>query len=112
MSIARVVNLARFPEKLAVHSVSTLAEAAGILISPLIVVPTDSNTDECFDQLHSADVDFSDVRVQEFAKRALVTAASGGHSVPKFWTIPRRFARSSMLAKPPAMKSDRYRSRP
>lgn len=96
----------------AVNSVSTLAEAVGIVSGSLMVEPTDSNTDECFDHLHSDDVDFSHVRVQEFAKRVLVTAASGGHSVPKFWTIPRRFARSSMLAKPPAMKSDRYRSRP
>jgi predicted ATPase with chaperone activity len=65
-------------EKLAVNSVSTLAEAVGIVRGSLIVEPTDSNTDEYFDHLHSDDVDFSDVRAQEFTKRALVAAASGG----------------------------------
>lgn len=65
-------------EELAVHSVSTLAEAVGIVSGSLIAEPTDSNTDEFFDQLHSDDVDFSDVCGQEFAKRALVTAASRG----------------------------------
>jgi predicted ATPase with chaperone activity len=65
------------------------AEAAsldepGKFVWIVIVEPTDSNTDKFFDRLHSDDVDFSDVRVQEFAKRALVTAASGGHRVLLF----------------------------
>jgi predicted ATPase with chaperone activity len=71
-------------EALAVNSVSTSAEAVGIVNGSLIVEPTDSNMDEVFDRLHSDDVDFSDVRLLDFAKRALVTAASGGHSVLMF----------------------------
>jgi magnesium chelatase family protein len=58
-----------------------LAAATGIESGSLIVEPTDSNTDEFFDRIHSDDVDFSDLRAQKFAKRALVTAASGGHRV-------------------------------
>ncbi len=68
-------------EDLAVNSVSTLAEVVGIVSGSLIVEPTDSNMDEFFDRPHSDDVAFSDVPAQEFAKRALVTAARGGHNV-------------------------------
>ena len=71
-------------EELAVHSVSTWAEPVGIVSGALMVEPTDSNTDECFDRLDSDDVDLSELRVQEFAKRTLVTAPSGGHSVLMF----------------------------
>ncbi|CAN5220886.1 hypothetical protein BH10PLA2_BH10PLA2_16400 [soil metagenome] len=46
-----------------------------------MVEPTSSNMDEFFGRVLSYEVDFSDVRGQEFAKRALVVAASGGHNV-------------------------------
>ncbi|HEV8059115.1 MAG TPA: YifB family Mg chelatase-like AAA ATPase [Gemmataceae bacterium] len=68
-------------EEVAVFPVSTLAEAVGIVSGSLLVEPTASNMDEFFGKVLSYDVDFSDVRGQEFAKRALVTAASGGHNV-------------------------------
>jgi magnesium chelatase family protein len=68
-------------EEVAVYPVSTLAEAVGIVSGALSVEPTPSNMDEFFGRVHSYEVDFSDVRGQEFAKRALVVAAGGGHNV-------------------------------
>ena len=74
-------------ENVAVYPVSTLAEAVGIVRGSLVVEPTPSNMGEFLGRVLSYDVDFSAVRGQEFATRALVTAASGGHNVLMLWTI-------------------------
>src|SRR5947209_10188188 len=61
-------------ERVAVYGIGTLAEAVGILSGQLLVEPVASGIDELFARLNSYDVDFADVRGQEFAKRALIVS--------------------------------------
>jgi magnesium chelatase family protein len=68
-------------ESIQVFGAATLAEAVGILSGQLTPEPVDAQIDELFARLNTYDVDFADVRGQEFAKRALVVAAAGGHNV-------------------------------
>ncbi len=64
-----------------VFPIGSVAEAVGLLSGELPQEPLPSDVDGIFEKLNSYDIDFADVRGQDFAKRALVVAAAGGHNV-------------------------------
>jgi magnesium chelatase family protein len=66
-------------QELSVIAVSSLAEVVGLLTGAVPMVPVAYS--ETPADTNRYDVDFADVRGQEFAKRALTIAAAGGHNV-------------------------------
>jgi len=68
-------------EGVEVIAVASLAQAVGFLAGQIDIEPTPSRLDDLFRELSAYDVDFSDVRGQEMAKRAIVVAAAGSHNL-------------------------------
>ncbi len=68
-------------EKIEVIPVSSLNEAVGFLVGQLQIEPVPSRLDELFEAYANYDVDFSDVRGQDMAKRALTISAAGSHNL-------------------------------
>ncbi len=65
-------------EGIDVMAVSSLTQAVSFLTGEIDIEPCPSRLDDLFRELAVYDFDFSDVRGQEMAKRALCVAAAGG----------------------------------
>jgi magnesium chelatase family protein len=68
-------------EGIEVIAVSSLAQAVAFFTGAIDIDPTPPRLSEWFQEYSLYDVDFSDVRGQEMAKRAVTIAAAGNHNL-------------------------------
>jgi magnesium chelatase family protein len=61
--------------------IASLSEAVGFFTGMLDIDPQSSRLDELFAEYSRYDIDYSDVRGQDVAKRALTIAAAGSHNL-------------------------------
>ena len=68
-------------EDLEIIAVDSLSQAVSFYTGGLDIAPTPSRMQHLFEEYSAYEVDFSDVRGQEVAKRAVVIAAAGAHNI-------------------------------